>query len=127
MQKEIYSWFGITMEKNELWDYEIEALLAVGEINQAIALAQRVYLKEERLKSFLLIDRKRKKLQNEDYNTIKENIDQLVKTIDFENLPNKAVELAKLLMPIDYSAAIGIVDRIARQQKEPINSRQIVN
>ena len=113
------------MEKNELWDYEIEALLAVGEINQAIALAQSVYLKEERLKSFLLIARKRKKLQSEDYNTIKENIDQLVKTIDFENLPNKAVELAKLLMPIDYSAAIGIVDRIARQQKEPINTDRL--
>lgn len=47
-------------EKNELWDYELEALLATGHIEQALALAQNVYLSEERLKSFLIIARRKK-------------------------------------------------------------------
>ena len=48
------------IEKNELWDNEIEALLAVGQYDQAIALTQSIYLAEERLKSYLLIAQRKK-------------------------------------------------------------------
>lgn len=65
-------------EKNELWDYELEALLATGHIEQALALAQNVYLSEERLKSFLIIARRKKLLSSYDYDIVKDNIDQLV-------------------------------------------------
>ena len=60
---QLYSSFAVNRsmsretEKNELWDYELEALLATGHIEQALALAQNVYLSEERLKSFLIIAR----------------------------------------------------------------------
>lgn len=105
------------IEKNELWDNEIEALLAVGQYDQAIALTQSIYLAEERLKSYLLIAQKKKFLPQDDYAILKDNISQLVETIDFENIPDKAVELAKLLMPIDIEAATGLIERIAKKQK----------
>lgn len=106
------------IEKNELWDNEIEALLSVNQFDQAIILAQNIYLKEERLKAFLLIAKKRSVLTTTDYGIIKDNIDQLVNNIDFENIPNKAIELAKLLMPIDYEAATDIIDRISKINKD---------
>ena len=42
---------------------KLEALLATGHIEQALALAQNVYLSEERLKSFLIIARRKKTTQ----------------------------------------------------------------
>ena len=112
-------------EKNELWDYELEALLATGHIEQALALAQNVYLSEERLKSFLIIARRKKKLSPNDYDIVKDNIDQLVSDIEFEKIPDKAIELAKLLLPIDYEAAICIVDRVTKANKETINADRV--
>lgn len=113
------------IEKNELWDNELEALLATGHTEQALALAQNVYLSEERLKSYLLIARKKERLSPSDYEMLKESIDQLVSTIQFEKIPSKSVELAKLLLPIDYEAAIGIVDRVAKANKESINADRV--
>lgn len=112
-------------EKNELWDYELEALLAAGHIEQALALAQNVYLSEERLKSFLIIARRKKLLSSNDYDIVKDNIDQLVSIIEFEKIPDKAIELAKLLLPIDYKAAICIVDRVTKANKETINADRV--
>lgn len=113
------------IEKNELWDNEIEALLSVGQFEQAIALAQNIYLAEERLKSYLLITKKKCDLSDVDYSVLKDNIDQLVKTIDFENIPDKAVELAKLLLPVDYEAATDIIDRIAKKHKDVVNTDRL--
>ena len=110
------------IEENRLLDYEIEALLAVGRYDQAIALAQSVYLLEERLKSFALIARKKKDLSSSDYEVIKENIEMLLNAIEFERIPNKAIELAKLLLPVNYKAAINIVDRVANSNKDSINT-----
>ena len=113
------------VEENRLWDYEIEALLSVGRIEQAIAFAQSIYLSEERLKSLLLIARKKHLLEPADLQIIKENIDQLVASIQFEKIPGKAIELAKLLLPIDFEKAVCIVDRIASQSKDSINTDRI--
>ena len=113
------------IEKNELWDNELEALLATGHAEQALALSQNVYLSEERLKAFLLIARKKEYLQPSDYEILKENICQLVSTIQFDKIPDKAIELAKLLLPIDYESAIGIVDKVAKANKETINADRL--
>lgn len=113
------------VEGNRLLDHEIEANLAIDNIDQAIALAQSVYLTEERLKSFALIARKKKMLSATDYAIIKESIDSLVAEIQFERIPEKAIELAKLLLPVDYQIAIGIVDRIAKSNKNSINTDSI--
>lgn len=113
------------IEKNELWDNELEALLATGHSEQALALSRNVYLSEERLKSFLLIARKKDLLNPSDYEVLKENINQLVSTIQFEKIPSKAIELAKLLMPIDYESAIAIVDKVAKANKETVNADRV--
>ncbi len=113
------------IEKNELWDNELEALLATGHTEQALALSRDVYLAEERLKSFLLIARKKELLRPSDYEVLKENIHQLVTTIQFEKIPDKAIELAKLLLPIDYESAIAIVDKVAKANKQTVNADRV--
>lgn len=84
-----------------------------------------MYLSEERLKSFLLIARKKDLLNPSDCEVLKENINQLVSTIQFEKIPSKAIELAKLLMPIDYESAIAIVDKVAKANKETVNADRV--
>jgi hypothetical protein len=113
------------IERNELMDYEISALIAVGQHVKALALAHTVYLSEERLKCYLIIARKRDGLSPDDYAVLKDNIRQLVDEIRFEDIPDKAMELAKLLLPIDYKAAIAIVDRINKAYQEDINTDKI--
>lgn len=113
------------IERNELWDNELEALLATGNVEQAMALAENVYMSEDKLKSFLLIAHKKERLKVADYELLKERIDQLVSSIQFEKMPDKAIELAKLLFPIDYKAAIGIVDRVARENKAKVNADRV--
>lgn len=113
------------IERNELWDHEISALIAVGQHAKALALAQTVYLSEERLKCFLIIARKPQGLSADDHAMLKENIRQLVDEIQFEDIPDKSMELAKLLLPIDYEAAIGIVDRINKAHIEDINTDKV--
>ena len=113
------------IERNELWDHEISALIAIGQHAKALALAQTVYLSEERLKCYLLIARKPCGLSHDDQAVLKDNIRQLVEEIRFEDIPEKAMELAKLLLPIDYKAAIGIVDRINKAHQEDINTDKV--
>lgn len=113
------------IERNELWDHEISALLAVGQTAKALALAQTVYLSEERLKCYLIIARKTGILSRDDQAVLEDNIHQLVEEIDFEDIPEKAMELAKLLLPIDYKAAIGIVDRVSKAHQEDINTDKV--
>lgn len=109
------------IEKNELWDSEIEALLSIGEYEEACALAQNVYLKEEQLKCFLLIARRKDKIPGSLYESIKVNVNELINIIDFEHIPNKSIELAKLLLPIDINQALTIIERVEKANKGKIN------
>jgi hypothetical protein len=113
------------IENNELWDNELEALLATGHSDQAITLAQDIYLSEERLKSFLLIAHKKDCISAANYEIVRTNINRLVDAIQFEKIPEKAIELAKLLLPIDYKKAMGIVDRVTTSNKEAINADKV--
>lgn len=113
------------IERNELWDNEISALIAIGQHAKALALAHSVYLSEERLKCYILIARKPSGLSPDDQAVLRDNIRQLVEEIRFEDIPEKSMELAKLLLPIDYKAAIGIVDRINKAHQEDINTDKI--
>ena len=109
------------IEKNELWDCEIEALLSIGEYEEACTLAQNVYLKEEQLKCFLLIARKKDKLPGSLYESIIANVNELINIIDFEHIPNKSIELAKLLLPVDINQALTIIERVEKANKGKIN------
>ena len=109
------------IEKNELWDSEIEALLSIGEYEEACALAQNVYLKEEKLKCFLLIARRKDKIPGSLFESIIANVNELINIIDFEHIPNKSIELAKLLLPVDINQALTIIERVEKANKGKIN------
>lgn len=105
------------VEKNKLWDYQIDAYIAIGDFEKAYALASSVFLKEERLKSLLIIAKHRKDIPSEFMEAIGNDVDMLVDEIKFENIPNKALELARLMFPYKFTAAVQIIDRIAKVSK----------
>lgn len=110
----IYKSTSREIEKGELWDYQIEAMIAVGMYENAYALAQTVYLKEEKLKSLLLIVRHKCKVPSDIIDSIGNDIDHLLEEIDFEHIPEKSMELAKLLFPYNFAKAVDIIDRVAK-------------
>lgn len=102
------------LEKNELWDNEIEALLSIGNYSEATALAQNIYLDEERLKSFALIARHQIRERGFADDSLMDVVRDLHGNIDFENMPDKSLELAKLLIHVDFTIAMDIADRVAK-------------
>lgn len=104
----------VEIEKNELWDNEIEALLSIGKYSDAIYLAQSIYLDEEKLKSFAIIARHQIRDRGYVDESIMEMIHDLHQNIDFENMPDKSLELAKLLIQVDFTISMDIADRVAK-------------
>ena len=102
------------LEKNELWDNEIEALLSVGNYKEATSLAQDIYMDEEKLKSFALIARHQIRERGFTDDSLMDIIRELHGKIDFENMPDKSLELAKLLIHVDFTIAMDIADRVAK-------------
>ena len=110
------------IEKNELSDSEIEALIATGDDEQAFNLTQNVFLLEERLKCLLIIAQAGKHLSDAMSEEIDTQIMTLADTIDFEHIPDKALELAKLMLPVKLEKALEIIDKVAKVSK---NRQQI--
>ena len=102
------------LEKNELSDSEIEALMAIGDYDKAYSLTQNVFLMEEKLKCLLVIALAGKHLSDEMREEIDLQIDNLTDTIHFEHIPDKAIELVKLMLPIKMEKALEIIDRVAK-------------
>lgn len=106
------------IEKNELSDTEIEALIAVGEDEKAYGLTQSVFLMEERLKCLLIIAQSSQHQSESMRKEIDHQIEVLVETIKFEYIPDKALELAKLMLPVKMEKALEIIDRVAKVTKD---------
>ena len=109
------------IELNELWDYEAEALVVQGKIDEAIELTERIYLKEERLKSLAIIAKKAKGLSHEKKDTIKLAIHKLAQAIPFEKIPNKSLELARLLLDVDLQMSMEIIERLVNDEKNNLS------
>lgn len=106
------------LEKNELSDSEIEALIAIGDDEKAYGLTQGVFLMEERLKCLLIIAQSGQHLSESMREEIDQQIDALTTTINFEYIPDKALELAKLMLPVKMEKALEIIDRVAKVTKD---------
>ncbi len=106
------------IEKNELSDTEIEALIAIGEEEKAFALTQSAFLMEERLKCLLIIAQAAHNLTDAMQEEIDRQITTLADTIKFEFIPDKALELAKLMLPVKMEKALEIIDRVAKVTKD---------
>ena len=106
------------LEKNELSDAEIEALIAIGYDEKAYGLTQSVFLVEERLKCLLIIAQYGQHLSESMREEIDQQIDVLTASINFEYIPDKALELAKLMLPVKMEKALEIIDRVAKVTKD---------
>lgn len=106
------------LEKNELSDAEIEALIAIGDDEKAYGLTQSVFLVEERLKCLLIIAQYGQHLSESMREEIDQQIDVLTASINFEYIPDKALELAKLMLPVKMEKALEIIDRVAKVTKD---------
>lgn len=106
------------IERNDLTDEEIEALIAIGDEERAYSLAQNVFLIEERLKCLLIIAQSSKHLTDSMNDEINSQINALADSIDYIHMPDKALELAKLMMPIKTGKALEIIDKIAKITKD---------
>lgn len=106
------------IEKNELADAEIEALIAVGDDKKAYTQIQNVFLLEERLKCLLIIAQAGKHLSEAMRDEIDRQISTLADAIDFEHIPDKALELAKLMLPVKMQKALEIIDKVAKVTKD---------
>lgn len=106
------------IEKNGLADEEIEALISIGEDEKAFALTQNVFLIEERLKCLLIIAQAGKHLSEAMCEQIDSQITDLADAIDYIHIPDKALELAKLMMPIKLEKALSIIDKVAKITKD---------
>ena len=106
------------IEKNELSDAEIEALIAIGDDKNAYTLTQNVFLLEERLKCLLIIAQAGKHLNDAMREEINRQITTLADAIKFEFIPDKALELAKLMLPVRMEKALEIIDKVAKVTKD---------
>lgn len=113
------------IERVRLWDCEIKALMATDQYEQAFAISQDLYLKEERLKSFAMIARAGDKLSANMRDTVLASIRHLVDDIKFELIPDKAFELAKLLIPIDFTLALSIIDKVGKESRNRFNADKL--
>lgn len=106
------------IEKNALADAEIEALIAIGDDKNAYTLTQNVFLLEERLKCLLIIAQAGKHLNDDMREEINRQITTLADAIQFEYIPDKALELAKLMLPVKMEKALEIIDKVAKVTKD---------
>lgn len=106
------------IEKNTLSDAELEALISVGDDETAFALTQKVYLLEERLKCLLIMAQSSRHLSEGMSEEINAQISSLADAIDYAHIPDKALELAKLMMPIKLEKALDIIDTVAKVTKD---------
>ena len=70
----------------------------------------------------LIISQQGKHLSEAIHEEIDAQINTLVDVIDFEHIPDKALELAKLMMPVKMEKALEIIEKVAKVTK---NRQQI--
>jgi hypothetical protein len=90
---------------------EIEALMAMGEYDAALTLAQSNVLKEERLHLLAIIYRKKKEAGSFADEVLKEQIYGLYKQIDRSLLGERAVDIATDLIFCAPDLAIDLIER----------------
>lgn len=110
IQKSIFT---TTSNLNEM-ESQIEALVALGQTSYALALANRASAKEDRLSLLAAYARKITEAGGSLEPELTITIDTLIKTIDFKELGDKAINIASNILIFDADAAIGIIDNAVK-------------
>lgn len=100
------------LQKHELWESEIEALIVLGEYEQAIALCNSALLKEDRLKLLAIVAKQRKINNLANDPDLFDQIKVLYDQIDFSSIREKGFEISGLLIYINLQLAIELVEKV---------------
>jgi hypothetical protein len=93
---------------------EVEARLALQDVESCIALAQAAVLKEDRLRLLALISRKLREMGNSPEPELLDQIDQLSREVDFSSFSaDRAVEFAEDLMYARPELAMVVLEKAA--------------
>ena len=113
------------LEKSELWESEVEAYIALNNYERAIALANSVYLKEDKLRLFATIAKQRKKKSLPEDKVLTETIQDLYNEIDFTLIPDKGLDIAQLLMYTSFELCLDLIDKLTNNTSGNISTDQI--
>jgi hypothetical protein len=103
------------LEERELWESEIEARMSINDYEQAFILANSAFLKEDRLKLLATLAKERlvRNLPQDD--TLVDQIKTLYIQIDFLEIPEKAFQIAGVLMYSCFELAIELVEKLSNK------------
>jgi hypothetical protein len=93
------------------WRIELDALLATGQIDEAVALAHRTFLKEERLHALSVVAHALKERDREVAPEVSREIEALINDIDLRGLGKRAAEIAGELITVLPRLAIRVAER----------------
>lgn len=102
----------LEMEKFEMWESEVEARIALDQYDEAILLANKVLLKEDRLKMLSIIAKQLKIINKPIDNELIVQIKELYKQIDFTEIKEKAVEISNYFIYFDFELAIELLEKV---------------
>lgn len=100
------------LEKHELLESEIEAVMEIGHYEQALTLANSAFLKEDRLKLLAILGKFRKIKGLEEDPDLINQIKDLYNQIDFSKIREKGFEISGLLIYCDLQLAINLVEKV---------------
>ncbi|QDW22360.1 hypothetical protein [Flavobacterium sp. KBS0721] len=100
------------LQKHELCESEIEALIVLNQYTQALSLANSALLKEDRLKLLTIVAKQRKINNLLDDPDLIEQIKSLYEQIDFTSIKEKGFEIASLLIYTNLQLAIELVEKV---------------
>jgi len=97
-------------EGAEVWRSEVEALIALGDFDKAILLSQSMILKEDTLHSLAIICRKKREKGLPIETELIEQIDNLYKEIDKQDIKEQAVQIASDLVHVRPELAMNLIE-----------------
>lgn len=105
------------IEDLDIWEAEIEALIALNETDNALSIANSCLLKEDRFKLLVLISKKLKENNIKIDETIIQQIRSLYEQINLANYAEKTVDLAADLFYAVPDIAMDLVDKTTSGKK----------
>jgi hypothetical protein len=102
----------LEMEKYEMWESEVEARIVLGRYEEAVILANKVLLKEDKLKMLAIIAKQLKLLSRPIDSSLTDQIIELYAQVDFTHIKNKAIEIASYFIYFNFDLAIELLEKV---------------
>ncbi len=103
----------------EILKAELEALLSLGEIGDALVLANTCVLKEDRLELLALVAKARERLKMTRDEELSQNVRSLCDQLDLSTLGSRAIDIASELVHTEPDLALSLIERFAGTSGDP--------